>query len=359
VDGILPHVPVRQWVLSLPHRLRYLVAWDHELCRSVLAVYARALLSFQRRRARRRRLRDGHSGCVTVIQRFGGGLNLNVHFHTLVLDGVFTDDEGDALRFRALQPPTDEEVGGVLATIYMRVCRLLRRRGFDASVDDLSRPDPVAEESPMLAGISNASIQGRIALGPRAGRRALVSGNALASVGAHRSETVVTPAYVTRFSKRLPASRRGMMSSAAHTELCASESLRMESSVGFRPPTPRRNPLHASRRGRNTIAAHSCTPCEIRQIEIVKFLDVAAPRSGTSEYVPGAVTDDAAFLYPSVGLFSGAIKDPRPAAGVCRGIGQIEIVKFPDGAALLQRLRTTWMPTWSRPPAWGRTACGS
>lgn len=54
VDGILPHVPVRQWVLSLPHRLRYLVAWDHELCRTVFAVYARALLSFQRRRALRR-----------------------------------------------------------------------------------------------------------------------------------------------------------------------------------------------------------------------------------------------------------------------------------------------------------------
>jgi hypothetical protein len=61
-DGILPHVPVRQWVLSLPHRLRYLLAWDHKLSRAVLAVYVRALLSFQRRRARRRGLRDGHSG---------------------------------------------------------------------------------------------------------------------------------------------------------------------------------------------------------------------------------------------------------------------------------------------------------
>jgi hypothetical protein len=171
VDSILPHVPVRQWVLSLPHRLRYLLAWDHDLCRSVLAVYTRALLSFQRRRARRRGLRDGHSGCVTVIQRFGGGLNLNVHFHTLVLDGVFTEGEGGALRFRPLPPPTDEEVGIVLATIYVRLCRLLRRQGFDATAADLSRPDPIAEESPMLADIISASIQGRIALGPRAGRR--------------------------------------------------------------------------------------------------------------------------------------------------------------------------------------------
>lgn len=33
VDEVLPRVPVRQWVLSLPHRLRYLQAWDHGLAR--------------------------------------------------------------------------------------------------------------------------------------------------------------------------------------------------------------------------------------------------------------------------------------------------------------------------------------
>ena len=53
VDHVLPAVPMRQWVLSLPFRLRYLLAWNHELCREVLAVYARALRGFYRRRARR------------------------------------------------------------------------------------------------------------------------------------------------------------------------------------------------------------------------------------------------------------------------------------------------------------------
>jgi hypothetical protein len=193
VDGILPHVPVRQWVLSLPHRLRYLLAWDHELCRAVLAVYARVLLSFQRRHARRRGLRDGHSGCVTVIQRFGGGLNLNIHFHTLVLDGVFTDGEGGTLRFRPLPPPTDDEVGFVLAMIYTRVGRLLRRRGFDPGAAEISAPDPVAEASPMLAGISSASIQGRIALGPRAGARVWrVGGGAGRAVGTVEQPTART-----------------------------------------------------------------------------------------------------------------------------------------------------------------------
>jgi hypothetical protein len=75
VDEVLPRVPVRQWVLSLPHRLRYLLAWDHTRARAVLGVSARVLLGFHRHRARRYGIRDGRSGCVTVIQRFGGGLN--------------------------------------------------------------------------------------------------------------------------------------------------------------------------------------------------------------------------------------------------------------------------------------------
>ncbi|HWP67000.1 MAG TPA: transposase zinc-binding domain-containing protein [Candidatus Limnocylindria bacterium] len=53
VDKVLPHVAVRQWVLSVPHRLRYLLAFDHRLRRAVLRVYVRALLGHHRRRTRR------------------------------------------------------------------------------------------------------------------------------------------------------------------------------------------------------------------------------------------------------------------------------------------------------------------
>jgi len=35
VDRVFPAVPVRQWVLTLPPRLRFLVVWDHVLCRAV------------------------------------------------------------------------------------------------------------------------------------------------------------------------------------------------------------------------------------------------------------------------------------------------------------------------------------
>jgi hypothetical protein len=53
-DRVLPAVPLRQWVLTVPHRLRYLMAWDHRLCRAVLGVYVRVLLGWYRRQAERR-----------------------------------------------------------------------------------------------------------------------------------------------------------------------------------------------------------------------------------------------------------------------------------------------------------------
>ncbi|TMB59359.1 MAG: transposase, partial [Deltaproteobacteria bacterium] len=89
VDTVLPTVPVCQWVLTVPHRLRYRLAFDHALCRAVLGVFIRTVLGWYGRRGRRAGIPEGQSGTVTVVQRFGSGLELNVHFHTLGLDGVF------------------------------------------------------------------------------------------------------------------------------------------------------------------------------------------------------------------------------------------------------------------------------
>jgi putative transposase len=171
LDAVLPWVPVRQWVLTLPYRLRYLLAWDHRLSRVVLGVYARALLDCYRRRAQQEGVLDGRTGTLTVIQRFGSGLNLNIHFHTLVLDGVFTEAGSGSLDFHPAPPPTDQEVARLLATVCRRVGRLLRRRGLDPEAGESAPPDPLAEESASLAGLSGASVLGRIALGPRAGTR--------------------------------------------------------------------------------------------------------------------------------------------------------------------------------------------
>jgi hypothetical protein len=170
VDHVFPRVPVRQWVLSLPHRLRYRLAWDHDLCRAVVGRTLRAILGFHRRRARDAGVRDGRGGAVTIVQRFGGALNLNVHLHALVVDGVFAKD-GESVRFHPSPWLDADDVDEVLATVEAYFRRLLAGRGVDAGDDGGDTLDEWVDDAPVLAGLAAASVQGRVALGPRAGAR--------------------------------------------------------------------------------------------------------------------------------------------------------------------------------------------
>lgn len=170
VDRVFPVAPVRQWVLTLPPRLRYVLAWDHALCRRVVAVYVRAIAGWLRRRARTAGVALGRCGAVTVIQRFGSALNLNVHMHALVLDGVFADSDGE-LSFHRTPPAAPGELARLLRVIERRVWRLLERHGIASGADGFDAPDSLADEAPALAGLSAASAGGVIALGLRAGAR--------------------------------------------------------------------------------------------------------------------------------------------------------------------------------------------
>ena len=42
-DEVLPEVPVRQWVLSLPYEIRFRLAWDGDLLGRFLAVFLRVV----------------------------------------------------------------------------------------------------------------------------------------------------------------------------------------------------------------------------------------------------------------------------------------------------------------------------
>jgi hypothetical protein len=178
VDHVFPEVPVRQWVLTVPHRVRYLLAWDHALCRAVVGVFMRTVLRLLRGRARcEQGVADGRSGAVVILQRFGAALNVNVHGHALVLDGIFAEDSSGGLSFYPAIPPTDDEMDQVLATIARRVQRMLARRGVIDDDANAHRADRWAEAEPVLAGIVGASVQGRLALGPRAGAEVRRSGS--------------------------------------------------------------------------------------------------------------------------------------------------------------------------------------
>jgi putative transposase len=97
--------------------------------------------------------RGGRTGSVTVLQRAGGALNANLHCHTLVLDGMFTEAPGSALAFHPAPGPSDAEVAAALATIRHRVQRLLVRHGLEPGDDATGPADRLADESAVLAGI--------------------------------------------------------------------------------------------------------------------------------------------------------------------------------------------------------------
>jgi hypothetical protein len=74
VDHVLPPVPIRQWVFTVPVPVRYQLAFDAALTRAVLRVFLRTVFGWPRRRAAERGLIGGRSGSITAIQRFGGSL---------------------------------------------------------------------------------------------------------------------------------------------------------------------------------------------------------------------------------------------------------------------------------------------
>ena len=111
VEQVIPWVPTRQWVVSVPVPLRYWMASSQDLTAKVHTIIRTTIGQYYVNQA----VTPGHEranvhpGSVTFIQRFGSALNLNLHFHCIFLEGVYLDrtDEGRKPRFLAGEPPTD------------------------------------------------------------------------------------------------------------------------------------------------------------------------------------------------------------------------------------------------------------
>ena len=165
VDEVLPHVPVRQWVLTVPWHRRWLLSRNPDLAKGVLGIALRVLFRFYGDRARELGV-VGRTGSITVAQRFGSSLNLNLHFHSLLLDGVY---DADGV-FHRLPPPTTDEVGALVDVIAFRVERWLCRKGYGPEEPDEQDPDDA------LALVQAASLAGRTNLGRRKVRRVQTHG---------------------------------------------------------------------------------------------------------------------------------------------------------------------------------------
>src|SRR2546426_1576268 len=174
VDRVFPRVPVRQWVLSLPFALRYRLAYDAEMVTAVLGVFIRALFGLYRRMARDYGIDQSQCGAVTFVQRFGSAANLHLHFHVICMDGVYAPGLDGKPEFFALRPPENGEVRELAQLLAKRIPALLIRRGVGTPPPDEGESDRLARDQPWLSDVYAASLSGRIATGPEAGRRVAV-----------------------------------------------------------------------------------------------------------------------------------------------------------------------------------------
>jgi hypothetical protein len=100
-DHVFPRLPVRQWVLSVPKRLRYFMQRDGAVLGMVLRIFLRVIAQTLQANSPGAANVDKaalHIGAIAFIHRFGSSLNEHVHFHVCAVDGVFEEvaGEGDA-----------------------------------------------------------------------------------------------------------------------------------------------------------------------------------------------------------------------------------------------------------------------
>ncbi len=159
VARVLPDVPVRQWVCSLPWQLRRLTAMDADVLTAVVRIFAgevfRALKFAARAAGIKGRL---ECGAVTLVQRFGS-MSLNVHLHVIVLDGVFTRSDGaDRADFHAGGRPDRATLDEVARRCERRMKRWLRRHGYTPGEDSGDACDDMADEPTALDACTDAGI---------------------------------------------------------------------------------------------------------------------------------------------------------------------------------------------------------
>ena len=130
-DAVIPHLPVRQWVLSVPKRLRPFLHQTPEVASAVLAIFLRALRSALRDASpgAPAGLRDVQFGAISFPQRFGNSLHPHYHYHVLALDGVISGDVERGVRFHEATGLEARDAEALARTVQLRVLRWFARRG--------------------------------------------------------------------------------------------------------------------------------------------------------------------------------------------------------------------------------------
>ena len=139
---------------------------------TVLNLVHRAISTYLIKKAGLKKKSGAKTGSVTFIQRFGGSLNLNIHFHIMYLHGVWTFEQ-EKPHFHFISPPTQLELDNLLKTIAQRTVKLLEKRGLIVQDEGTENQFLNVQDTEAIDHIHSSSITYRIAFGKYRGQKAL------------------------------------------------------------------------------------------------------------------------------------------------------------------------------------------
>ena len=170
VDDVLRGYPIRQWVLSLPIPLRLLLARYPSELSKVMGIIHRAISTHIVSRAGFTN-KQAKTGAVTIIQRFGSALNLNIHFHMLFLEGAISENAWGGTTFTRIKAPSHGDMVELVHIISHRIARYLEKVGLvQRDMENSYLNLPVDDEDSLLH-LQGASVSYRIAMGPQQGQK--------------------------------------------------------------------------------------------------------------------------------------------------------------------------------------------
>ena len=193
VEQVLPWVPTRQWVVSVPIPLRYWMAPSRELTARVHTIIRRTIGQYYVKQA----VKQGATraavqpGSVTFVQRFGGSINAQSPLPCGLPRGRLCRSHRPGPASRGFCPPTPHGRGHRHGPSDDQSARHppLRKLGYlEAGTEDVvpTGYDPASDEDPELARTMAASVQQRIAFGERAGQRVRRIGSGFGYEGERR-----------------------------------------------------------------------------------------------------------------------------------------------------------------------------
>jgi hypothetical protein len=230
VDHVLP---VRQWVLSVPKRIRPFLHHNPTIAGAVLHIFVRAIRT-RLRQASPGAGPDAQIGSISFLHRFGSFLYAHFHFHVCVIDGVFCEDPKGSVQFYEATHLTVSDWDQLQQTVRHRVLRYLH----GAPPEGGSR---LARTT--LTLLCPSSVRPRTARGYRVRyrrRRAYRLSSSPSRTGwRHRSV-----AHRLRVELRLPSAILACLG-GGHCSVVYISTPRLDQSSGFNPADPEPVPEYA------------------------------------------------------------------------------------------------------------------